>query len=178
MNKKWLGLLCVVAATAAWSAEPTVHIGDLPPDYLGRDGAGEKVSISDHRGKVVVVSFFATWCGPCRKEVPSLASLQKAAGQDKLKVIAVDYMEDRSVVKKVRRLFKDYGITFTHDENGRIAAKYGVDGIPHMVIIGADGKIAAEHVGYGEGSIDEVIEDINRIWRETRNSSQTNASSP
>ena len=162
-----LCLILLYPAMNAHSAESSIDVGDIPPDFLGKNSNGDKVLISDHRGKVVVVSFFATWCPQCRKEIPMLARIQEVAGPDKLTVIAIDYEEDRAIVSRVRKMFKDYGLTFTHDTSGKIGKSFGVNGIPHMVIVGADGKVAAKHVGYGENSLQAIIDDINRIYRES-----------
>jgi thiol-disulfide isomerase/thioredoxin len=145
-NTKWLGVVLAIVAATARSAVPQIQVGDAPPDYLGKNAEGVKINVSDLRGKVVVISFFATWCGPCRNEVPILAKIQKAAGRDKLVIVAIDFKEDSDVVRKVRRIFKDYDITFTHDSSGAIGAKFGVSSIPHMVIVGADGKVAEKHI--------------------------------
>jgi thiol-disulfide isomerase/thioredoxin len=169
-------LIFMTAASYAADSTVNVRVGDVPPDFLGKTSDGEKVLVSELRGKLVVISFFATWCGPCRKEMPMLAGIQKVAGKDKLVVVAIDFQESRDVVRQVRRTFKEYGITFTHDYNGMIADTYGMKSLPHMVIVGADGKVAAKHVGYGEGSLEKVVNDINRIWRET--GAQTSAATP
>ena len=63
--------------------------GDIPPDYLGYDSSGEKVWVSDHKGKIVVVTFWATWCPPCLKELPVLERLQRRLGPDLIKVVGV-----------------------------------------------------------------------------------------
>ncbi len=159
-------LLFVVALPAYAAATQTaVNVGDDPPDFLGKDAHGDPVLVSNHSGKLVIVSFFASWCGPCRKEIPMLAAIQKTLGREKLVVVTVNYKEDRSVVKQLRRTLKDYEVTITHDYKGTIGESYGVNGIPHMIIVGKNGKVAAKHVGYGESSLVKVVDDINRLAR-------------
>ena len=142
---------------------PTLDVGAVPFDELGRDIDGNKVTISEHRGKVVIVSFWASWCGPCRKELPILASIAKTVGPDHLKVISINFHDEQTAFRAVSDALKTLPITILRDANGKAARKFEVKGIPRMVIIDRDGKVAADHTGYGEGSVDEIVDELNRL---------------
>jgi len=156
-------LITFIAATAS----AAVEVGKEPPDYLGKDPSGRQIHVSDYRGKLVIVSFFASWCGPCRKELPMLAEIQKQAGRDKIVVVAVNYKEGSAVVRKLRKSLDEYGVTITDDYSGSIGSKFGVAALPRLVLIGRDGRVAAAHVGYGEASLPGLVKEINRIYVET-----------
>jgi peroxiredoxin len=151
-----------LAATAAHSGE--LKVGDMVPDDLGRDATGNRVHLSDYRGKLVIVSFWASWCGPCRKELPVLATIQKKGTRDKIAIFAVNWRESADQFRQIRHAFKDIDLTLVSDESGRFGRQYGVNGIPHMVVIGRDGRIAAVHVGYGESEIPVLVDEINSLW--------------
>ena len=139
---------------AAKRERPSLPVGSVPVDELGKDLKGNQVHLSDYHGKVVIVSFWASWCGPCMKELPVLASVVKQVGPDHLQVIAINHRDEYERFKYVVNVLKDYPITFMRrDPNSRTAKQYGVQGIPRLIIIGRDGKVAADHTGYGEGMI-------------------------
>jgi len=149
---------------AAKSERPSLPVGSIPEDELGKDMNGNKVRISDYHGKVVIVSFWASWCGPCKQELPVLAGVVKQVGPDHLQVIAINYRDEYEPFKYVVNVLKDYPITFLRrDPNSRTAKKYGVHGIPRMIFIGRDGKVAADHTGYGESMIPELVDQLNTL---------------
>ena len=146
-----------------WQAH-AVAIGEIPPDHLGRDRKGNDVNISDHHGKVVVVTFWASWCGYCRRELPVLENLQKVAGKDRVEVIAVNYKDDKDVYRAILRKLKDLQLTMVRDGSGDVGKAYGVEGIPRLFVIDKDGRIAYSHTGYDEEhSVDRIVDAVNRV---------------
>jgi peroxiredoxin len=127
-------------------------VGKDAPNFKLPDLAGKDVQLSDLKGSVVVVDFWATWCGPCVQSLPHLNSLyeeKKAAG---LKVLAVSVDQDKA---KVPPFVTDKKLTFTvllDNDQQKAAEKYGVQGIPQTVVIGKDGKVAKVFIGFGPGS--------------------------
>lgn len=145
-------------ATAAWAAP---EVGDTPPDYIGKTVEGVPVLLSQHSGKVLIVSFWATWCPYCLKELPILNGIQKVAGKEQMHVVAIN-TEERAVFRKVVRALSMLDLQQTYDPDESARKSYGVNGIPHMVIIGRDGKILALYRGYSESSLEAIVADINR----------------
>jgi thiol-disulfide isomerase/thioredoxin len=148
---------------AAKPERPSLPVGSVPENELGKDLKGNKIRISDYQGKVVIVSFWASWCGPCKKELPLLAGVVKRVGPEHLQVIAINYRDDYEPFKYVANVLKDFPITILRDANGRMARKFDVEAIPRMIIIGRDGKVAADHTGYGESMIPELVEQLNAL---------------
>lgn len=131
---------------------------------LGTASTGGKVKLSDYRGKIVIISFWASWCSPCRKELPLLALIQKKATRDKVMIFAVNWKEPRDRYYDIIRALKNVDLTLVSDEHGFLGGEYSVKAIPHMIIIGRDGRIAAIHVGYGESEIPTLVKEINGLW--------------
>lgn len=148
---------------AAGAKEKKLHVGDMPPDSLGRTAAGDPVSLSKYHGKVVIVAFFASWCAPCRKELPILASIQTQATHDQMAVFEVDWKENAVQYNVIAQRLKEFDFTFVRDSNGSYGDLYDVDAIPHMILIGRDGRVAAIHVGYGEKAIPGLVKEINAL---------------
>ncbi len=110
--------------------------GKPAPDFTLKNLDGEEVSLSDYRGKIVLVNFWATWCGYCDMEMPDLQKLDDE--NEDLVVLAVDVMEDKNTVEKY---IKDGGYTFdvVLDEDGNISQTYLVSGYPTSYFIDPEG---------------------------------------
>lgn len=148
------------AARASAPRGKLLEPGAMAPDFTTNDLVGKPVKLSDYRGKVVVLDFWATWCGPCINSFPHTQEVA-AKYKDQGVVILASCTSDtrdkfESWVKANQSKYPDF--IFSHDsaERGadRVSAKlYGVGGIPQQFIIGRDGKIAATVTGYMAGEV-------------------------
>ena len=154
----------VAAVVLAQGAAAGPEVGDIPPPRLGTDRNGDRVDLAKMSGKVVVVTFWATWCPPCRKELPVLEAIHNSVGEDRLEVIAVN-IEDRRTYRGARRRLADYRMTLVNDQRGLLQRQYGVDGLPHMVIVGNDGRVASVKRGYNEEMVYAVVDQLNDLLR-------------
>lgn len=153
-------LLCPLAAMAADNDLPSPKVGELPPQLLGKNRDGDPVDLANYRNKVTIVTFWASWCGPCRRELPVLDHFQDVVGRDALEVIAVNFKEPREDFRAVVRANKSINLTYVHDMHGRVSDQYGVNSLPHMFILGHDGRVAYTHRGYSEQSLPGIVEEI------------------
>ena len=119
------------------------------PEYSLQQLDGGMVSLSDFRGKIVIMECWATWCGPCRFSLPSLEVIYKRFEDRGVVVLLINQDEPPD---KVRAWANNrFTAPILLDEGGGVAAQYGVRGIPRLFIIDGDGKLAYAHEGYGGG---------------------------
>lgn len=161
-KRKHIILLVLVLVFSA-NTLAGVQIGDIPYESLGKTVDSKEVLVKNFKGKVVVITFWATWCPPCMKEIPVLSGIQKKVGTDELQVIAVNFKEKKKMFRSIADALQDNPMIITYDRNSKVAKKYGVKAIPHMFIVGRDGKVAATHVGYSADSLPGLVEEINAL---------------
>lgn len=150
------------------SAIAQVVRGKAPPDSLGVDSKRNDVHVSDYRGKVVVVTFWASWCGACLLELPILNNLQRRVGDEKIQVIAVNTDKDPVDYRKALKRLQDYQLALTTDyRNGSVARRYDVRMLPYMILIDRAGQVAHVHAGYGESMLAELVDEINGLLDES-----------
>lgn len=132
--------------------------GDSAPDFTVETADGGTFVLSEHSGKVVLLNFWATWCGPCVREMPAFEKLHSDYGED-VAILAVNCMEERDTVNQ---FISDNGYTFpiAYDVEGTISMKYPSDGIPYTLVIGKDGIVKDIYLGAGEA--DEQYEEYKR----------------
>jgi len=121
-----------------------VELGSKAPDFTAYtiDSVPKKKTLADYRGQVVMLNVWATWCLPCRVEMPSIEALHKAYGPKGLKIVAVS-IDDPGTEPAIRAFAKQYGLTFEilHDAQGKITEAYDISGYPETFIVGKDGVI-------------------------------------
>jgi len=121
-----------------------VDVGSKAPSFSGAtmDLPAKAKSLADYKGQVVLLNVWATWCGPCRTEMPSIEALHKAMGPKGLHVVAVS-IDDPGKADDIRKFLKDFNLTFEvlHDSTQAIQGAYQTTGVPETFIIAADGTI-------------------------------------
>jgi len=136
----------VPANHSTLASVPAPKIGALAPDFTLPGLDGTPVRLSDLRGKTVLINFWATWCGPCRKEFPELVKLVQQQGDRGLVVLAVDVSESRD---DVARFAQEFGATFpiVLDSDSSVVQSYRLIGLPTSLFVDRDGILRAQQLG-------------------------------
>jgi peroxiredoxin len=125
----------------------SIQPGHEVPDFAFPDIDGKKVSLSDHRGKVVLVNVWATWCPPCRQEMPSMQRLYEKFKGESFKILAVSI--DSEGRQTVAPFMRKMNLTFTAllDQEETIRPLYGITGVPESFIIDKQGILVKKIIG-------------------------------
>ncbi|HYK87401.1 MAG TPA: TlpA disulfide reductase family protein [Acidobacteriota bacterium] len=159
------GLLILVAALTRCvrgpSGEESPEVGRLAPNFKLSDLSGRVVSLDQYRGKIVMLDFWATWCGPCRITMPVLENLQKEYPKD-LTLLAINVSEPRELV---RRYVDNQKIASTVllDEDGAVGEAYRSESIPMQVLIDQRGVVRRVTVGYSSRLADQLRSAIEQL---------------
>ena len=146
LGSGWLWYTRLPADASPAVREPQPAVDHPAPDFtLTRFDTGEKVSLSELRGKPVILNFWATWCGPCRAEMPALQAAHERYGDD-LQIVGVDQGEEGAVVKK---FLDEFGISFPIllDPDMTVGHTYRILGLPTTFFIDSQGIIRQVHAG-------------------------------
>ena len=155
---KYASLLLAGAAIAAIAlfarANPSndspAHTASPASAWELKDLDGRTISSSQYAGKVVILDFWATWCPPCRAEIPGFVELQKAYGDRGLVVVGVSL--DQGGAGPVREFMRRFGMNYPVVMGDEVVARAfgGVEAVPTTFIIDRHGRLVATHVGYTE----------------------------
>lgn len=165
-------LLLVCTALACGEARPEfrpLRAGDQAPEYAAPSLDGDTISLASLRGSAVMLNVWATWCAPCREEMPGLQALHERFSGDGLRVIGVS-VDNRGAERAIREFADGLGITFTllHDPADLVARRFRTTGVPETFLIDAGGRIVHRWIGRFEPEADDVIARVSAALPETR----------
>jgi len=161
VRQQWLVVLGIVALLGGGLIAATRYMGDelFPvsvgspaPEFhaatLDTTSPPRTKTLADYKGQVVLLNVWATWCPPCRVEMPSIEALHRAYGPQGLHVVAVS-IDDKGQEKAVRDFAREFGLTFEilHDPTGAIQKSYQTTGVPETFVIATDGTIRKKLIG-------------------------------
>jgi len=135
-------------------------IGKIAPSFTLPDMSGKQVSLSNFKGKVVLLDFWATWCGPCRQAIPHLEALHKKYKDQGLIVIGINHERDHDKVKEFAKEQISYVVLLDADEQ---FTQYGISGIPTAFYIDKEEKIRYCDVGFGPGKEKQIEQKVREL---------------
>lgn len=152
--------------------QPLVNAGMTAPDFVLPDLQGQMVRLSDYRGKVVFLNIWATWCSPCRQEMPSMEKLYNEMKGEAFEILAVSI--DILGAKAVAPFMEEFNLSFPAllDPEGSVKRRYGVSGVPETFVIDKSGIVAAKIIGPRDWTLPEAVNALKQLSRRPAISTQ------
>lgn len=155
----------VFSIFAAASLASSGMEGQMAPDFVLKSSSGENLRLSEYRGDVVMINFWATWCGPCRQEMPLLDELYARYQRVGFNLLGVNIDDDS---QRAMRMVEELGIRFPvlFDERKEVSELYNVEAMPATILVDREGNIRYVHHGYKPGYEDTYLDQIRSLLRE------------
>ena len=137
----------------------------IAPNFILETVTGEKISLKDFKGKAVLLNFWATWCQPCKKELPSMQRIYEKLSSEGVEVVAISI--DRNKKERVKQYIKNHNLTFPIllDPNQKVRKDYFILGLPTSYLIGSDGKLKGFISGAREWDSNDSKEMFSTLMR-------------
>ncbi|MBN1237246.1 MAG: redoxin domain-containing protein [Gammaproteobacteria bacterium] len=158
-------LALAAAGRAGIAAAAEALAGAAAPDFVLKSAGGSNIRLSEYRGEVVLLSFWATWCGDCRAQLDALADARDVYGSAGLALLAVNLDRDDMTARKAAA---DMSAAFPvlHDQGGEVGRLYDVGTLPTAILIDRDGRVRKVFEGYRRGDERLYAEETERLLRE------------
>jgi peroxiredoxin len=163
LRNTMLALVC--GAFAASSLASSGMEGQTAPDFALKSSTGENLRLSEYRGDVVMINFWATWCGPCRQEMPLLDELYNRYQRVGFNLLGVNIDDDSS---RAMQMAEELGIDFPvlFDARKEVSRLYDVEAMPVTVLVDREGRVRYVHHGYKPGYEEMYLDQIRSLLRE------------
>lgn len=144
-----VGAAALGFATHYWLRTSSVTTPSTATDFALRDLAGKTHSLADYRGKLVLLNFWATWCPPCRKEIPLFIELQRRYQNQGLQIVGISIDNPEAVARYWQEMRINYPLLLADETTFELMAAYGnrTGGLPYSVLIDANGKVRGVKIG-------------------------------
>jgi peroxiredoxin len=155
----------VFAFLAAVSLAASSLEGTAAPDFALKSAGGENLRLSEYRGDVVMINFWATWCGPCRQEMPLLDDLFSRYERVGFRLLGVNIDDDS---RRAMQMMEELGVSFPvlFDEKKEVSRLYQVEAMPVTVLVDRTGTVRHVHHGYKPGYEEKYLTEIRSLLRE------------
>ncbi len=139
--------------------------GQTAPDFVLKSATGENLRLSEYRGDVVMINFWATWCGPCRQEMPLLDELYGRYQRVGFNLLGVNIDDDS---RRAMAMVNELGIKFPvlFDEDKKVSKLYEVEAMPLTLLLDREGTVRHIHHGYQPGYEQKYLDEIRSLLRE------------
>lgn len=154
-----------LSALAAGSLASSGLTGQSAPDFALKSSTGENLRLSEYRGDVVMINFWATWCGPCRQEMPLLDDLYNRYERVGFNLLGVNIDDDSGrAMDMIRELGVNFPVLF--DSRKEVSKLYDVGAMPVTVIVDREGTVRYVHQGYKPGYEEKYLDQVRTLLRE------------
>ncbi len=163
IRKFLAGLALTVLAMSSLAASDLT--GKPAPDFALKSSTGANLRLSEYRGDVVMINFWATWCGPCRQEMPLLDQLYSRYQRVGFSLLGVNIDDDSS---RAMDMIRELGVSFPvlFDARKEVSKLYDVDAMPVTVLVDREGNVRHVHKGYKPGYEEMYLDQIRSLLRE------------
>ncbi len=154
-----------LSVLAASSLAASGLAGQPAPDFALKSSTGENLRLSEYRGDVVMINFWATWCGPCRQEMPLLDELYLRYQRVGFNLLGVNIDDDSS---RAMKMISELGVSFPvlFDARKEVSKLYDVDAMPVTVLVDREGNVRYIHEGYKPGYENTYLDQVRSLLRE------------
>lgn len=159
-----IGLAILLAGVGA-AAVADIDTPSAAPDFTLKSATGENLRLSDLRGEVVMINFWASWCGPCRQEMPLLDEIYSQYKPMGFTILGVNVEEDTT---KARKMLQDNPVDFPvlFDKQSEVSKLYNIVAMPSTILVDRDGNVRYLHRGYKPGFEDAYQQQVRTLIRE------------
>jgi peroxiredoxin len=164
MRARWSGAALAGLLTVAGSVSAATQLlGSEAPDFVLKSVSGKNLRLSEYRGEVVMLSFWATWCGDCRAQLVELGEMRDRYQDAGVELLAVSLDQN---ARQASEMMAEAGYPVLHDSSGEIGRLYDVTKMPVMVLIDRGGVVREVFEGFRRGNEEQYLERVQALLRE------------